>query len=73
MLDWNSLTITSIKRKREKRRFVDLRINLMSHYRNEFLKQVLNMRFTLDGIVPRYRNTIKSSFLGTAEITFFGT
>ena len=73
MLDWNSLAITSLKRKREKRCFVNLRITLMLHYGNEFLKQVLNMCFTLDGIVPRYRSTIKSSFLGTAGITFSGT
>ena len=72
-INWNFLAITSLKRKREKRRFFDLRITLMSHYGNEFLKQVLHMRFTLDGIVPRYRSTIKSSFLGTAGITFSGT
>ena len=37
----------------------------MSHCVNEFLKKVLNFRFKLDDIVPRYGSTIKSSFSGT--------
>ena len=63
----------SLKRKREERRFVDLRIILILHCGNDFLKQVLNFRFKLDDNVPRYGSTIKSSFLGTVGITFFGT
>ena len=51
---------------------MDLSIILMSHCVNEFLKKVLNFRFKLDDIVPRYGSTIKSSFLGTVEIVFFG-
>ena len=73
MWDCNSLAITSLKQKREERRFVDLRIILTLHCGNEFLKQVLNFPFKLDGIVPRYGSTIKSSFLETVGITFFGT
>ena len=65
--------IISLKRKREERRFADLRIILILHCGNEFLKQVLNFRFKLDDNVPRYGSTIKSSFLGTVAITFFGT
>ena len=49
----------------DERQFMDLRIILMSHCFNEFLKKVLNFRFKLDGIVPRYGSTIKSSFSGT--------
>ena len=45
----------------------------MLHCGNEFLKQVLNLRFKLDGIVPRYGSTIRSFFLGTVGIIFFGT
>ena len=45
----------------------------MLHFGNKFLKQVLNFRFKLDDNVPRYGSTIKSSFLGTVRITFFGT
>ena len=45
----------------------------MLHCGNEFLKQVLNFCFKLDDNVPRYGSTIKSSFLGTVGITFFGT
>ena len=70
---WNSLGITSLKQKREERLFVDLIIILILHCRNEFLKQVLNFRFKLDHNVPRYGSTMKSSFLGTVGITFFGT
>ena len=47
---------------------MDLRIILKLHCGNEFLKQVLNFRFTLDDKVPRYVSTIKSSFLGTVGI-----
>ena len=72
-LDCNSLGITSLKRKREERRFVDLRIILILHYGNEFLKQMLNFCFKLDDNIPRYGSIIKSSFLGTVGITFFGT
>ena len=71
--DCNSLGITSLKQKREERRFVDLRIFLILHCGNEFLNQVLNFCFKLDDNVPRYGSTIKSSFLGTVGITFFGT
>ena len=39
MWDGNSLGTTSFKQKREKRWFVDLRIILMSHCGNEFLKE----------------------------------
>ena len=45
----------------------------MLHCGNEFLKQVLNFRFKLDDNVSRYGSTIKSSFLGTVGISFFGT
>ena len=45
----------------------------MLHCGNEILKQILNFFFKLDDIVPRYGSTIKSSFLGTVGITFFGT
>ena len=69
----NSLVITSLKQKREERRFADLRIILMLHCGNEFLMQVLNFHFKLDDIIPRYGSIIKSSFLGTVGITFFGT
>ena len=71
--DCNSLGITYLKRKREERRFVDLRIILLLDCGNEFLKQVLNVSFKLDDNVPRYESTIKSSFLGSVGITFFGT
>ena len=71
--DCNSLEITSLKRKREERRFVDLRIVLILQCGNEFLKQVLNFHFKLDDNVPRYGSTTKSSFLGTVETTFFRT
>ena len=50
-----------------------LRIILVLHCGNEFLKHVLNFRFKLDDNVPRYGNTIKSSSLGTVGITFFRT
>ena len=43
----------------------------MLHCGNSFLKQVLDFRFKLDDIVPRYEKSIKSSFLGTVGITFF--
>ena len=45
----------------------------MLHSGNEFLEKVLNLCPKLDGIVPRYGNTIKISFLGTVGITFFET
>ena len=45
----------------------------MLHCGNEILKKGLNFRSKLDDIVPRYGNTIKSSFLWTVGITFFGT
>ena len=45
----------------------------MLHFGNEFWKQVLNFRFKLDYIVPRYGSTTKSSFCGAAAVTFFGT
>ena len=63
------LEITFLKRKREERRFVDLRIILILRCGNEFLKQFLNFRFKLDDNVPWYGSTIKSSFLGTLGIT----
>ena len=50
----------------------DLRTISMLHCGNEFLKQVLNFCFKLDDIVPRYGSTMKNSFLGTVQITFFG-
>ena len=62
MRDCNSLAITSLKRKGGKRRFVDLRIILMLHCGNEFLKQVLNFCFKLDDILPRYGSTIKLQY-----------
>ena len=46
-----------------------VKIILMLHCGNEFLKQVLK----LDEIVRRYGSAIKSSFLGTVGITFFET
>ena len=61
----NTLGITSLKQKREERRFVDLIIILILHCGNEFLKRVLNFCFKLDDNVPRYGSTIKRSFLGT--------
>ena len=73
MWDCNSLGITFLKRKREERRFVDLRVILMLHCGNEFLKQVLNVRFKVEDKVPRYGSTIKTYFLGTVGITFFRT
>ena len=69
----NNVRITSLKQKREERQFVNLRIFLMLHSGNEFLEKVLNLCPKLDGIVPRYGNTIKISFLGTVGITFFET
>ena len=63
------LEITFLKRKREERRFVDLRIILILRCGNEFLKQFLNFRFKLDDNVPWYGSTIKSFFLGTLGIT----
>lgn len=65
----NSLGVVSLKRKREERRFVDSNIVLMLHCCNGFLKQVLNICFKLDDIVPLYGSTIKISFLGTVGIT----
>ena len=71
--DSNSLEITSLKRKREERRFVNLRFILILHCGNEFLKQVFNFCFKLDDNVLGYGSTTKSYFLGTVGITFFGT
>ena len=71
--DCNSYGITSLKRKRKERWFVDLRIILILHCSNEFLKQVLNFHFKSDDGIPRYGSTINSSFLGKVGITFFGT
>ena len=45
----------------------------MLHCGNEFLKQVLNVRFKVDDKVPRYGSTIKTYFLGTVGITFLRT
>ena len=45
----------------------------MLHCGNTFLKQILNFRFKLNDIVPRYEGTLKSPFLGTVGITFFAT
>ena len=73
MSNCNYLRITSLKQEREERQFVNLRIILMLHCGNEFLEKVLNLYPKLDGIVPRYGNTIKLSFLGTVGITFFET
>ena len=42
------------KRKREEGRFVDLRVILVLHCGNEFLKQVLNFCFKLDDNFPRW-------------------
>ena len=70
--DCNSLGITSLKQKREERRFVHLRIILILPCGNKFLKQVLNFCSELDDNVPRYGSTMKSYFLGTVGITFFG-
>ena len=69
----NSLGITSLKRKREKILFLNLRIFLILLFGNEFLKPVLNFCFKLDDNVLSYESTIKRSFLGTVGITFFGT
>ena len=60
-----------MKQKREEWRFFHLRIVLILHCGNEFLRQVHNFCFKLDDKVPRYGRTIKSFFLGTG-ITFFG-
>ena len=65
------LGMTSLKQKREYRRFVDLRIILILHCGNEVLKQVLNFHFKLDGNVPRCGSTIKSFLLET--VLFFMT
>ena len=67
---WNcsSLRMTSLKRKREERRFVDIRIILLLHCGGEFLKQVLNFCFKVDGNVPRYGSTIKWFFSGTSSL-----
>ena len=64
---------TFIKWKRQEKRFVNLRIILILHCGNEFLKEVLHFCFKLDDKVPRYGSAIKRSFLGTVGITFFGT
>ena len=64
---------TSLKWKKEERRYVDFRIILVFHCGNEYLKQVFIFCFKLDDIVPRMENTTKSSFLETVGITFFGT
>ena len=71
--DSNSLGVKSLKRKREERLFAHIRIILILHCGNEFFKQVLSFRFKLDDKVPTYESTIKSFFLGTVRITFFGT
>ena len=71
--DCISLRTTSLKWKREEKRFVDFRIILILHCGKEFLKQVLVFCFKLDDNVPRYGSIIKCFFLGTAGITFFGT
>ena len=71
--DCNSSGITFLKWKREERRFVDLGIILTLHCGNELLKQVLNFHFKFDDNVSRYGSTIKSFFLKTVGITFFGT
>ena len=65
-----SLRITSLKRKRKERRFVDLRIILILHCGNKFLKQVLNFCFKLDDIDPNYGSITKSFFLRKVGITF---
>ena len=45
----------------------------MLHCGNKFLKQALNFCFKLGDIVLSYGSTIKSSFFGRVEITFFET
>ena len=65
--------LTILKWKRGERRFVDLRIILILHCGNEFLKKVLILRFKLDDNILRYGSAIKRSFLGTVGITFFRT
>ena len=69
--DCHSSGITSLKQKREERWFVDLRIILILHCGNEFLKEVLNFWVKLDDSITRYGSTIKRSFLGTVGINFF--
>ena len=71
LYETNSLGVTSLKWKREERRFVGLKIILILHCGNEFLKQVLNFRPKL---MTSFRDVItKSSFLDIVGITFFRT
>ena len=70
MRDFNPLATLSLKREREKRRFVGLRIILKFYYGNKFLNQVLNFYIKLGDVVPRYVSIIISSFLGTVRTTF---
>ena len=49
----NSLGITPLKRKREERWFVNLRIILILHCENEFLKKVLSFWLEMDDMFPR--------------------
>ena len=71
--DCNSLGIKSFKQKREERWFVNLKIILILDCGDEFLKQVLNFHFKLDDNTPRHESNMKSLFLRTVGITFFGT
>ena len=65
--------ITSEKRKRAERRFVDFKITLMLHCGNEFRMEVCSFRFKFDDIVPRKGKIISSSFFGAVKYTCFGT
>ena len=71
--DLNSLGITSLKRKREERWFVDFKITLMLHCGNEFRMEVCSFCFKFDDIVPRKGKIISISFFGAFEYTCFGT
>ena len=71
MRDCKSLGITSLKRKREERRFVDLRIILIFRCGDQFFKQLPALNWMTS--FPKYGSTIKNSLLGTIGITFFVT
>ena len=71
--DLNSLGITSLKRKREERWFVDFKITLMLHCGNEFRMEVCSFCFKFDGMIPRKSEIISSSFSGAVEYICFGT
>ena len=65
---FNSLDITSLKRKRDERWFVDFKITLMLHCGNEFRMEVCSFCFKFDDMVPRKSKIISSSFLELLNI-----